>query len=120
MPAYNFRERFVPMILDGSKHHTIRRRRKRPTKPGDVLRLYTGMRTKECKLIASMQCTSVVPVKIYPDTGSVVLDGKPLSEMEVVMFASRDGFPDVYDFFEFFQRYTADVLERELEVIYWR
>ena len=120
MPAYNCQPRFVPMILDGSKHHTIRRKRKRPTKPGDLLKLYTGMRTKECKLIMSEKCTSVVPVKIYPDTGSVVLDGKPLSETEVVIFASRDGFPDVYDFFEFFQRYTSVVREDELEVIYWR
>ena len=84
------------------------------------MKLYTGMRTKECKLITSVPCTSVVPVKIYPDEKYVFLDGRQLSIGNMVRFAKRDGFEHIYDFFEFFQRYPAEVREHELEVIYWR
>lgn len=120
MPAYDFQEQFVPMILDGSKPHTIRRRRKNPTKPGDRLTLYTGMRTKRCRKIMDAECASVIPVKIYPQSGRVVLDGRMLSLNDTLHFAVRDGFANHMDFFEFFRRYPLEVLENEMEVIYWR
>ena len=120
MPAYSFQAQFVKLIQDGSKHHTIRRRRKYPTKPGDVLKLYTGMRTKKCSLISVAQCASVVPVKIYPEMGRVVLDGRMLSLNDTLRFAVHDGFANHMDFFAFFKRYSREVLENELEVIYWR
>lgn len=120
MPALGFQKQFVPMIEDGTKHHTIRRKRKNPIKVGDVLYLYTGMRTKLCWLVKESVCASVVPVVIYPDLGRVVLDGKMLSLDDTLRFAVRDGFANQMDFFRFFERYPADVLEREMEVIYWR
>ncbi len=49
MPAYSFKERFVPFILDGTKTQTVRSRRRHPAKPGDTLYLYSGLRTKYCK-----------------------------------------------------------------------
>jgi len=120
MPAYNFQSQFVPMIRDGSKHHTIRRRRKRPTVPGDWLWLYTGQRTKDCELVYEGECTSVVPVKIYPYEHHVFLDGKRLVFDDMVRFAKSDGFKNIYEFLDFFKRYTAYVREHDLEVIYWR
>lgn len=120
MPAYNFQARFVEAILDGSKMQTIRRRRKRPTRSGDVLKLYTGMRTKQCRLLKVADCTSVVPIKIFPLYHVVKLDGRVLSAMEEGLFATRDGFEDVNEFYLFFTRYSYDVLSNELEVIYWR
>jgi hypothetical protein len=122
MPAYNFQSQFVPMVLDRSKHHTVRPRRKRPTKPGDKLMLYTGMRTKQCELIAITQCTSVVPIALYIERViglGIVLDGRGLSDKEIRMFAERDGFQNVFDFFEFFERYPEHVREHELEAIHW-
>lgn len=120
MPAYNFQGRFVEAILDGSKRQTIRRRRKRPTKSGDVLQLYTGMRTKQCRLLKTVDCTSVVPIQIHPDTREVYLDGKRLVFDDMQRFSKRDGFKNVYEFLEFFERYPLSVRENELEVIYWR
>ena len=109
MPAYSFQAQFVKLIQDGSKHHTIRRRRKYPTKPGDVLKLYTGMRTMKCLLISVAQCASVVPVKIYPEMGRVVLDGRMLSLNDTLRFAVHDGFANHMDFFAFFKRKKEDV-----------
>ena len=120
MPALSFQKQFVPMIEDGSKFHTIRRKRKNPIKVGDVLYLYTGMRTKQCRKIKDVQCSAISPVVIYPKLGRVVLDGKMLSLDDTLRFAIRDGFANQMDFFKFFERYPREVLERELEVIYWR
>ena len=120
MPAYNFQKQFVPMIEDGSKRNTIRRRRKHPTQAGQTLRLYMGMRTKGCRLIRDVVCVRIEPVVIYPALGRVVLDGKMLSLDETLRFALRDGFANHMDFFKFFEQYPPEVLEREMEVIYWR
>jgi hypothetical protein len=121
MPALSFQSQFVPMIVDGMKHHTIRRKRKKcPIARGQLLRLYTGMRTKQCRLIRDAHCSSVVPVVIYPKLGRVVLDGKMLSLDDTLRFAIRDGFANQMEFFRFFERYPQEVLEREMEVIYWR
>jgi len=120
MPALNFQNQFVPMVADGTKLHTIRRKRKNPIKVGQMLQLYTGMRTKQCEMIAARLCTAVVPVVIYPNLGRVVLGGKMLSLDDTLRFAIRDGFANQMDFFKFFERYPQEVLEREMEVIYWR
>ena len=88
--------------------------------PGETLMLYTGMRTKKCRLIAEVECTAIVPVAIYPGIGQVALGGKALMMNEVLHFAVRDGFANQMDFFKFFKRYPAQTLECELEVIYWR
>lgn len=120
MPLCGFQKQFVPMILDGSKSHTIRRRRKRPTKAGDVLYLYTGLRTKQCQFVMQDTCKKVVPIAIIPDIGQVRLDGRLLPLNEMMHFAVRDGFANYMDFFKFFERYPREVRERELEVIYWK
>lgn len=120
MPAYNFQAQFVPMILDGSKRQTIRRRRKRPTRSGDVLQLYTGLRTKNCRLLRVADCTSVVPIRIHVRMKHVYLSGLRLKDDHVESFAKRDGFENVNEFFAFFERYPDSVLDEELEVICWR
>jgi hypothetical protein len=58
MPAYSYKERFVPMVKDGSKPHTIRSRRKNPAKPGSKHTsylfwetLYTGNPMRKIKQI---------------------------------------------------------------------
>lgn len=51
MVAYSFNRRFVPAIEAGSKRQTIRAHRRRHARIGEQLQLYTGMRTKACRLI---------------------------------------------------------------------
>lgn len=133
MPAYNFQKRFVSMILDLSKPHTIRRRRaKRPTVPGDMLSLYTGMRTKQCKLIATSPCTHVEPLLILPFERRILRTISPsvdewLSKDAIMRLAVRDGFGDrsagnydaVDKFFNFFlQTYKEEYLD-DFELIWW-
>jgi hypothetical protein len=59
MPAYNFKPEFAPLVESGEKRQTIRKKRKRPTKAGDILYLKTGMRTKKCRGLKTVVCLSV-------------------------------------------------------------
>lgn len=65
MPAYNFQPRFAPFVGSGEKPCTIRLPRKRPTVPGDRLYLYTGQRTKACRLLRVETCLAVVLLYIF-------------------------------------------------------
>lgn len=111
MPAYSFKERFVPMVLDGSKDCTIRARRKKGfAKPGDSLYLYFGIRTKWCKKLREETCTKVHTIIIQKDSIIVIprrlsdeeLENTPCNEIlptvmvlstkEMNLLAWRDGF----------------------------
>lgn len=68
MPALNFQWHFAPLIRDDIKTSTIRKERKdgrAHCKPGDVLKLYTGMRTKQCKLIKEVRCISYTHILLW-------------------------------------------------------
>lgn len=94
MFVLNFKKQFVPAIESGAKKQTIRAIRKdgRQPKIGDMLRLYTGMRTKYCRWIADAICTDVDPVKI--DNAGVYLNGLPPHPSQ---FAHADGFESFDD-----------------------
>jgi len=73
MVAYSYQPMFVPPIERGlktppgprPKRQTIRARgKRRHARPGEELQLYTGMRTKHCRLIGRARCTSVRGIKI--------------------------------------------------------
>lgn len=119
MPLYGFQPQFGPMILNHRKRHTIRPRRKRPTRPGDTLYLYTGLRTKNCKFISEETCEAVDPIVIDPEEKMITLNGVQLIGPEKKEFIYRDGFDEQEDFFSFFTRYPDEVLEHDLECIYW-
>ena len=48
MPAFSFKEQFVPFVKDGSKPGTIRAARKQIPRVGQLAHLYYAMRTKYC------------------------------------------------------------------------
>jgi hypothetical protein len=125
MPAYNFQKQFVEPILKGEKPHTIRARRKNPTKVEDRLYLYTDLRTKKAFKFAEATCSWIQPVVIYPvkhevQIGRINADNYVwMDEEELNDLALRDGFGSVRDFFSFF----LDTYKREMldgfEVIWW-
>lgn len=102
-----FTERFVPAIKAGTKCQTIRWRQAVPCKVGDLLKLYHRIGTH--KLMPNDPvCTSVESISISPRTGVVsMVDGKRwryLEFQEVEALAKADGFADVEEFFDFFQK----------------
>lgn len=97
MVAYSFKARFAPPILAGTKRQTIRAERKRHARPGEQLQLYTGMRTRSCKLIGRAPCLSVTSIRLdfqvrrveSLDTGTAWTTAE-----ETDAFAVSDGFAD--------------------------
>lgn len=82
MPALNFQKQFAAAVESGKKRQTIRahRRDNRPhVLPGQTLKLYTGMRTKHCRLLATAECLSVEGISIHAD--GVALGAGPLNSL---------------------------------------
>lgn len=126
MPAFNFKAQFADAVFDGHKRQTIRAPRKdgRPhAKAGDALALYTGMRTKSCRLLRRAICTRVAHVRIHGT--DMFLDGLqlPCSIMHRCEgitdneFARADGFENFTDMAEWFGKTHG--LPFEGSVIYW-
>ena len=95
MVAYNFKARFAPLVASGAKTQTIRppRSAKSPhAHPGDVLQLYTGLRTKAAKKIVNPDPQCVLSKSVIIHRDSLFLPGMPQPIPD--MFAKADGFED--------------------------
>lgn len=106
MPLLNFQRQFVDPIRRGVKAHTIRADRKIPIKPGDLLYLYCGARTKSCFRILEqpVTCTKVEIILILGPreiitgvlrAGEDASTGHRLDQDEAERLAVADGFPDL-------------------------
>jgi hypothetical protein len=122
MAAYNFQLRFVERILNGTKRHTIRATRKRRTKVGETLYLFTGMRTKKCKRLLEVVCTKVGDIDIFLCPlvfggygAGVVIDGEALDESERERLAWADGFASFKAMLDFWE----GKLPFHGEIIHW-
>jgi hypothetical protein len=120
MPAYNFKGRFADAVANGQKPHTIRPRRNRPTRVGDTLYLYTGMRTKKGRLLRKATCRRVTPIAIYTSccSGVVKLDGREMPHRDLHHLAIADGFHGIPEFLDFFAQNYGPNFEGEL--IEWK
>jgi hypothetical protein len=87
MPAYSFKERFVPMVVDGSKPHTVRSRRKYPAKVGDPVSLFFGMRTKWCKRLRDETCLRTCSIFIN-DEAFYMFSGLLSNEYSAAQFGA--------------------------------
>lgn len=101
MGLYNFQERFVEPILSGRKKHTIRAHRRHDDVPGKVMHLYTGLRTKQARLLMRSPCVKVEPIEIVSGCSDddscecsalVLLNGVYLQPDEQERLARADGF----------------------------
>jgi hypothetical protein len=105
MPALSFQAQFAPAVEAGTKRQTIRARRKdgRDPKQGDLLYLYTGMRTKACRKLGEAVCRSARPICLRVDRSyGIELDGVPLTGHECEDFARADGFGSYDEMMEWF------------------
>ncbi len=76
MGSYNFQERFVPFIQDGTKTHTIRGIRKHPQKIGALMHLFSGLRRIKpaLRIIPAPACTDVKTILILQDERVCLID----------------------------------------------
>ena len=107
MVAYSFKAQFAPAIENGWKTQTIRSKRERHAHPGEMLQLYTGMRTAQCrKICEDVRCTGVQAIEITFDTEGeiegILCDGFDVPDLDA--FALQDGFADASDMADFWRR----------------
>ena len=105
MVAYNFRQEFAGDVADLVKRQTIRADgKRRHARPGELLQLYTGMRTKGCRklVLPDPPCKSTEPIAIdfnYYSEGeygiTATVSGKRLTDQELEALAQADGFENV-------------------------
>ena len=96
MVAYSFKQQFVAPILSGAKRQTIRADRKRHAREGELLQLYTGMRTRQCRLIGRAVCDGIVPIRLQLRDLPLVWRGDETlhTKEDLDTFARSDGFAD--------------------------
>ncbi len=97
MVAYSFNPRFIEPIRQGIKTQTIRAQgARRHARPGELLQLYSGMRTAHClKILPDVVCLAAMQVKIHFADGAIVrafTEGVRVRDLDA--FALRDGFLD--------------------------
>lgn len=100
MVAINFMKQFAPLILDGSKIHTLRDKAR--CKPGDALQLYYGQRTRQCQLLKKVVCTAVVQAQMLSDCHWLIGDTEIVSDIPLHRFAVADGFSSYQKMFDWF------------------
>jgi hypothetical protein len=102
MVAYNFKPRFAPAVQRGTKSQTIRPPgKRRHAKPGDMLQLYTNMRSPDCRLLRVAPCILSTGCSIFAHM--VVIDGRRITGRALEDFASADGFSSWGEMCEWFR-----------------
>jgi hypothetical protein len=122
MVAYSFKARFAAPIQSGVKRQTLRNDRKRHALEGETLQLYTGMRTRSCKLIGLAICLAISRVRLdfvhrrveFLETGTAYTELENTDQ-----FAVSDGFADWRDMENFWAAEHPDLRQWEGVLIRW-
>ena len=117
MVAYSFNPRFIEPIRQGMKTQTIRAVGLRAhVRPGQLLQLYSGMRTAYCvRILPDTPCLDVMWVEIAfadgprPPIDRIMADGLRVRDLDA--FALRDGFSDIDDMSEFWSEHHPEALK---------
>ena len=108
MVAYSFQPRFVEAVASGAQTQTIRKHRRPPARRarvGESIALWTGMRTREARLIGHAPCAGLYPISIRFGLGSVAhvrIGAKQLMGEQLDDFARQDGFASAYEMSNWF------------------
>lgn len=127
MVAYSFQRRFATPIKLGLKTQTIRGQRNRHARPGELIQLYTGLRTKAAaKICSDPRCVRVEPItlRFSPALGgapvllnAVEIDGFKVRDLD--HFAWLDGFKDRRDMSAFWVKQHGPMAEFQGVLIIW-
>jgi uncharacterized protein YqfB (UPF0267 family) len=124
-----FKKQFVPLILNGTKIHTIREDKKNRWKVGMTIHMATGVRTKEYNQFATAKVTKIEHIEIkwiLPSKASTALNSRGVQvyindknitlECEKIdALVKNDGFNSRSDFFEWFnQDFKGKIIHWEL------
>jgi len=125
--ALNFIKQFADDVESGKRTQTIRKHGKRAAAAvGSIIKLYTGMRTKQCRLLGSGRVLRCQPIIIRPWVDEVLLHDWESdlwvifdSDKSLSTFASKDGFESTRAFFEYFETVADDDKSFRGNLIEW-
>jgi len=125
----SFKPQFKPLILNGSKVHSIRPDKHKRWQPGKKIHFATGMRTKNYECFKMSECVSVqdIELKLYRSGLFLIsIDGKlPLHIEPAQQLAKNDGFESIKEMYDLlFQMYCRNkkkfkVLTLKMRLIHW-
>lgn len=97
MVAYNFMAQFAEPVRNGSKPHTVRANgKRRHAVAGEMLQLYTGMRSPNCVLLREVPCIGSWPahLPVSAKHGPLIwsIAGHSMGCETMDTFAQNDGF----------------------------
>lgn len=119
MVAYSFHPRFVDPIREGTKRQTIRAiGSRRHAHHGDPLQLYTGMRTKRCKLILATVCEGQQRILIDWRVRHYKVEGEETRKLGN-LFAMADGFDSIDQMQDFWAKYHPGINVFNGVIILW-
>jgi hypothetical protein len=110
MPLLAFKKQFWEKVMDGSKPHTIRKKRKWPIAAGDRVVLYTSPLTRKADDHLIVRCRKAQSIEIHRqqeglkfELGVIIfIDGVVQSAADAVELIHRDGFGTVDEFIQWF------------------
>lgn len=116
MPTYllNFKPEFASRVESGEKTQTIRRHRAdgKKMQPGDTVKLYTGLRTRNARLLRTATVAEVLRVRMDVSENVIVVDGDRLDTERASALARADGFMSVREMLRWFKdQYMSDDFE---------
>lgn len=137
MVAYSFNRRFVAPIAAGlgvpcpggfeqpvvrPKRQTIRAvGKRRHARPGKIVQLYHGQRTRQCIKVGEGCCTqqSAITLKFGPNPSVKI--GREVFRVRTLLdkFASEDGFPDWIALEDFWKSTNGASDKWSGVIIYW-
>jgi hypothetical protein len=123
MVAYSFKKQFVPLIRQGYKRQTIRAHSlRRHARVGELIQLYTAMRTAHCaRILPDVTCIDVCPVIIQFDDAMRItrIETAEVPVRDLDAFAVRDGFTDIEDMAGFWEDTNGRMARFEGVLIEW-
>lgn len=102
---FNFRPQFALAVERGEKRQTVRKHRVdgKVPEPGDWVMLYTGLRTRDTRLLNEGPVERCRRVRIDPRERVLVIDGELQDLEQTTAFARADGFDTRLAMFQFFE-----------------
>jgi hypothetical protein len=100
----SFKPQFVHKILDRTKIHTVRQDEKERWQTDTLMHMIVNPRTPQQVLFNRAVCYSVQEIEIphFPFWIQIKVDGRFLTESELMEFIKNDGFDTVEEFVEWF------------------
>jgi hypothetical protein len=120
MPQLGFKKQLAPKVLSGEKPFTLRNLRldRRDPKTGDMLYMFTGLRTKECQKFGEKLCRFAVNIKLSFNLVQIPNLRQINDPAKLELFSRFDGF-DNYETFKKFHRIIPGMSPKEMRLIAW-